>query len=144
MANEFVLPTQKVKASTMSPKNLIIFSAPKVGKTELLAALPNNLILDMEEGTDFVDALKINIKSIDDIKKVGAAIKAANYPYDYVTVDTVTALEIMCLPYAEILYARTPMGKNWFKTDKTTGKLVNESGKKQYGEITSLPNGAGL
>lgn len=142
MSDDFVLPTQKVKASTMSPKNLIIFSQPKTGKTELLAGLDNNLILDMEDGTDFVDAMKVKIKSIEDIKAVGRKIKEAGYPYAYVTVDTVTALEDMCKPYAEILYARTPMGKNWFKKDKD-GKLDPASGKRQYGEITSLPNGAG-
>jgi hypothetical protein len=142
--SEIVLPKQKVKASTQSPKNLIIFSAPKVGKTELLAGLPNNLILDMEEGSDFVDAMKIKVKTVEDIKAVGVAIKKDDYPYDFVTVDTVTALETICLPYAEILYARTPMGKNWFKPDKNDEtKLADESGKKQYGQITSLPNGAG-
>ncbi len=139
---EIILPMQKVKASTMSPKNLIIFSPPKVGKTELLANLPNNLILDMEDGSDFVDAIKMKAKSVGDIKKIGAAIKKANYPYDYVTVDTITALETICIPYAELLYARTPMGKNWFKKDKD-GNLDKVSGKKQYGEITSLPNGGG-
>lgn len=138
---EIVLPKQKVKASTQSPKNLIIFSAPKVGKTELLAALENNLILDMEDGSDFVDALKIKAKTVEDIKAIGKKIKEADYPYDYVTIDTVTALEEICKPYAEILYARTPMGKNWFK--QKDGKLAPESGKRQYGDITSLPKGAG-
>lgn len=139
--SEIVLPKQKIKASTQSPGNLIIFSSPKVGKTELTAGLENNLILDMEEGSDFVDAIKIKIESVEDIKAVGTAIKKDGYPYDYVTVDTVTALETICLPYAEILYARTPMGKNWFK--KKDGKLDPASGKAQYGQITSLPNGAG-
>jgi len=138
-----VLPTQKVKASTQSPKNLIIFSPPKTGKTELVAQLENNLILDMEEGSDFVDALKIKVKTVEDIKAVGEQIKKDGYPYDYLTVDTVTALETICMPYAEILYAKTPMGKNWFKKDPKTGKLLPESGKKQYGEIIGLPNGAG-
>jgi len=138
-----VLPLQKVKAATKSPKNLIIFSAPKVGKTELLAGLDNNLILDMEDGSDFVDAIKMKVKSVGDIKKVGVAIKEAGYPYDYVTIDTITALETICVPYAEILYARTPMGKNWFKKDPVSGKLALESGKSQYGDILGLPNGAG-
>ena len=142
MANEFILPMQKVKASTQSPKNLILFSAPKVGKTELVAGLENNLILDMEDGSDYVDAIKIKVKTVQDIKAVGVKIKEAGYPYDYVTCDTVTALEEMCKPYAELLYSRTPMGKNWFKKDKD-GNLVPESGKRTYGDITSLPKGGG-
>jgi hypothetical protein len=138
----FMLPLQKMKATTQSPKNMIIFSAPKVGKTELVAGLENNLILDMEDGSDYVDSMRVKIDSVADIKKVGAAIKAADYPYDYVTIDTITALETICIPYAESLYARTPMGKNWFKKDEN-GKLLPESGKAQYGDIIGLPNGAG-
>ena len=139
-----ILPLQKVKALTASPKNLIIYSAPKVGKTELVAGLPNNLILDMEEGSDYVDALKIKVKTVQDIKTVGVKIKEANYPYDYVTIDTVTALETICIPYAEILYARTSMGKNWFKKDpKDNTKLAIDSGKIVYGDIINMPNGGG-
>jgi uncharacterized protein YycO len=108
-----------------------------------MAGLDNNLILDMEDGSDYVDAIKVKIKSVADIKKVGVAIKEAGYPYDYVTIDTITALENICVPYAEILYARTPMGKNWFKKDPVTGALMPESGKAQYGDILGLPNGAG-
>ena len=57
-------------------------------------------------------------------------------------VDTITALEEKCIPYAEILYSRKPMGKSWFKKD-TNGKLDKASGKAQYGNILNLPNGAG-
>jgi hypothetical protein len=143
-AEGIVLPTQKVKALTQSPKNLIIYSAPKVGKTELLAGLENNLILDLEDGSDFVDALKVKAKTVQDIKAIGVSIKEAGYPYDYVTIDTVTALETICIPYAEILYARTSMGKNWFKKDKENPNvLAPESGKMVYGDITNMPNGAG-
>lgn len=140
--SEIILPTQVVKATHMSPKNLIIFSKPKVGKTSLLAQLPNCLLIDLEDGSDYVDAMKIKAKSVDDIKAIGKAVKAAGYPYDYVAVDTITALETICIPYAETLYSRTPMGKNWFKKTPE-GKLAADSGKAMYGIITSLPNGAG-
>lgn len=40
------LPLAPVKATVKSPKELIIFSKPKVGKTTLLAGLENCLILD--------------------------------------------------------------------------------------------------
>lgn len=41
-----VLPTAKVAPECKSPKNLIIFSKPKIGKTSLLSTLDNCLILD--------------------------------------------------------------------------------------------------
>ena len=42
--NDIELPMQKVMAASKSPNNLIIFSKPKVGKTSLLAELPNALM----------------------------------------------------------------------------------------------------
>jgi energy-coupling factor transporter ATP-binding protein EcfA2 len=130
--SEIVLPMTKVSAETKSPKNLIIFSKPKVGKTTLLSQLENCLILDLEEGSDYVDAIKLKARSIDDIRAIGKAIKEAGYPYKYVAVDTITALEEMCIPFAEDLYSKSSMGKNWF-TD----------GKPKYGSILNMPNGAG-
>lgn len=126
------LPKAKSPASTGSPANLIIFSKPKTGKTTLIAQLENCLILDLESGTKYVEAMKIEANSIAEIKAIGSAILADNKPYDYIAVDTITKLEDLCIPYAEDLYSRTPMGKNWFT-----------SGKAQYGTILSLPNGAG-
>jgi energy-coupling factor transporter ATP-binding protein EcfA2 len=130
--SEIVLPMTKVSAETKSPKNLIIFSKPKVGKTTLLSQLENCLILDLEDGSDYVDAIKLKARSIDDIRAIGKAIKEAGYPYKYVAVDTITALEEMCIPFAEDLYSKSSMGKNWFT-----------EGKPKYGSILNMPNGAG-
>jgi hypothetical protein len=137
-----ILPTQKVKALTQNPKNLIIFSKPKVGKTELLSQLDNCLIIDCEEGSDYVDAIKYKVNSVQEIKELGKEIIKQGKPYTYIALDTVTALENMCVNYAELLYSKKTIGKNWFKKD-TNGKLSPESGKAQYGNILNLPNGAG-
>lgn len=131
---EIVLPTSKVKASHQSPKNLIVFSKPKVGKTNLISQLDNCLLLDLESGADYVDAMKIQAKSVQDIKKIGKAIKEAGNPYSYIAVDTITALEEMCVSYGEILYSQSPMGKNWFNPG---------GGKEKYGNILGLPEGSG-
>lgn len=129
---EIKLPTGKVPAQALSPRNLIIFSKPKTGKTTLLSQLDNCLILDLEQGSIYLEAMKVEANSIADIKAVGKAIKEAGNPYDYVAVDTITALEEMCIPYAEELYSKSSMGKAWFT-----------SGKPQYGNILNMPNGAG-
>ena len=126
------LPLSPIKALTKSPKELIIFSKPKVGKTTLLAGLKNCLILDFEDGSDYVEALKIKIKTLEELKQVGKAIKEAGNPYDYIAVDTVTALEEFCIGYAEELYSKSSMGKNWFT-----------EGKPKYGTIINMPQGAG-
>ena len=143
---KLVLPTKISKATHKSPKNIIIFSKPKTGKTSLLAQLPNWLILDLEDGTDYVDCMAVKAKNVKDIQEIGNAIKEAGNPYAGVAVDTITALEEICIPYAETLYSRTAMGKNWFKmVDGPDGKpmLADDSGKRIYSSILNMPNGAG-
>jgi len=121
-----VLPTKKVKAERVNPKRLIIYSKPKTGKTTAFAGLDNNLIFDLENGADYVEALKIKISSLQELLDAGKAIKAGGFPYKYVTIDTVTALEDMIGPLAIKLYRQTSMGKNY-----------------DGDNILSLPNGAG-
>jgi hypothetical protein len=126
------LPLSPVKALTKSPKELIIFSKPKVGKTTLLSGLKDCLILDFENGTDYIEAMKLKVKSVEELKAIGKAIKEANHPYKYIAIDTVTALEEFCIAYAEDLYSKSSVGKNWFT-----------EGKPKYGTIINMPQGAG-
>jgi hypothetical protein len=121
-----VLPTKKVKADRVNPKRLIIYSKPKTGKTSAFAGLDGNLIIDLENGADYVEAIKVKANNLQELKEIGKAIKEANYPYKYVTIDTVTALEDMVMPLAINLYKQTSMGKNY-------------SGD----SVLTLPNGAG-
>lgn len=127
-----VLPKKPIKPTHKNPKNLIIFSAPKVGKTSNLAQLENCLIFDLEEGTSYVEGLFVKIKSIADIKKYGEQIKKEGKPYKFIAVDTVTKLEEYSITLAEEMYSKSPMGSKWF-----------QEGKKKYGNILGLPNGAG-
>jgi hypothetical protein len=128
------LPFGMVKSISKNPKSTVIFSKPKVGKTSLFAQLPNSLILDFESGTDYVDAVKVGISSISELWDVAAQIAAAGHPYKVIIADTCTALEDLCIPYAEDLYSRSSMGANWFKP---------KGGKELYGSIINMPNGAG-
>lgn len=52
--------------------------------------------------------------------------KKGGYTYKFITIDTVSALEDIALELANILYRKTPMGRNWTGDD-----------------VTKLPNGAG-
>lgn len=128
------LPTGVVSAVTKSPKNLVIFSKPKVGKTTLLSHLPNSLLIDLEDGSDYVAAVKIKITTIQDLFNLEQAIINAGKPYKYIAIDTISALEDLCIPYAEFLYSKSPMGANWFKPD---------GGKAKHGTILNMANGAG-
>ena len=119
------LPTTKLPAITQDPKNLIIYGTPKVGKTTLLSTLKDNLILDFEDGSDYVEALKLKVNNFKEFNEICEAIVAAGKPYKFITVDTVTALEDFAKPLAMKLYKATPAGANY------------------SGDILLAPNGSG-
>jgi hypothetical protein len=123
---KIVLPTKKVDAIRVDPKKLVMYAPPKMGKTTVAAELPNSLIIDLENGSDFVSAMKVNANDLDELNAIAVAIEEAGKPYDFVVVDTITKLEEMVLPLALSLYKATPMGKNFKGTD-----------------VLTLPNGAG-
>lgn len=148
MANEtgsLTLPTKVSKAAMKDPRLLILYAPPKAGKTTLLSTLPNNLMLDLEGGANYVEALKMNIigwvspkNEKEESKKeryaegnyymdeAGLAIMQAGRPYDFITVDTATKLEELVKPLALKKYKDTPMGAAFDGTD-----------------VLELPRGAG-
>lgn len=115
-----VLPTKPLPKVTQDPKNLIIYGVPKIGKTTLLATLENNLIIDIEDGSDYVEALKVKIKNIKELMELCSEIKKAGKPYKFITIDTVTALEEFAKPLALKLYKESPQGSNFQGTDVLT------------------------
>lgn len=94
------LPLKKIPATLQDPKNLILYGIPKVGKTTLLSQLEDCLIIDTEEGSDYVDAIKVKVKNLDDIISLCKAIKNAGNPYKFAAVDTISTLEDICTPLA--------------------------------------------
>lgn len=121
------LPKEKTKIKTENPKNLIMFGLPKCGKTTVLSYLPRALHIDMENGTDYVEAYAIKANTYTKLYEIAMALKETPNQFDFVILDTITALEDIVLPYANKLYRDTPMGVNFDPN----------------ANITKLPNGAG-
>lgn len=126
-----VLPTNKVPATSTNPHFLIIYGRPKSGKTSSLAQLEGNLIIDLEGGSTFIDALAVQARDVNTLGEIAQAIRAKNSEvghsfYKRITIDNATRLEEICLPYAATLYRQTPVAKNWKGTDVRT--LPNGSG----------------
>lgn len=126
-----ILPKEKNKPKVNNPRFLILFGRPKSGKTTLLSKLDNCLIIDLEGGSEFLEALSIQARTIEDLANISRAIneetaKTGKKPYKYIAIDNATRLEEMCLGYAKVLYKQTPMGKSYNGDD-----------------IRTLPNGSG-
>lgn len=125
-----VLPTEKIIAKAINPRFLILFGKPKSGKTTIVSELENNLIIDLEGGSEFLDALSVQARNVGDLGAIASAIREKNneckgFFYKHITIDNATRLEEITLSYALTLYQQTPMGKS-FK-----------------GDIRQLPNGGG-
>jgi|ERR1035437_3482629 hypothetical protein len=132
VAPGIMLPMDALPALSQNPKTLVLFSKPKIGKTTLLSKLGGCLLLDLEDGSDYVSAVKIKATTYTAMMQIVKKINEAGNPYKYLAVDTITALEEIVIPYAEYLYQQTPMGTKWF----TETKL-------KYKSILNLPNGGG-
>lgn len=94
-------------------------------KTSAIAQLENNLIIDLEGGSTFVDAMAIQCRTINDLGEAAQAIRAKNTEvghsfYKHITIDNATRLEDICMSYACTLYRQTELGKKWTGTDVTT------------------------
>jgi len=136
MAINLNLPVSSQKAKSKNPRKLFIFAHTKCGKTKTASLLPNNLIIDLEDGSDFCDGMFLNIKQIakennmsvlQTLKEVTTQLKSSEQKYDYLTIDTASALEQYAEQLAVILYKKSPIGKNYQGTNV----------------VTELPNGAG-
>lgn len=121
------LPKEKRLATRVNPGFIIIYGKPKSGKTTALSMLDDCLILDLEEGTEFMNALTIPVTDIKQMFEVARSIREAGNPYKYIAFDTASKLEDdIVLPLAKKFYTDTPQGKAW-----------------QGDDVKKLPNGAG-
>lgn len=140
------LPTRDkpVKATRIGPKILILYSLPKVGKTDQLvelAKVKDCLIIDAEQphGTDTYDTTAIKVDNMSQAKYVSSLIDemgakriaAGNkgldaFPYQFIAIDTIDAIEDMAEISATEKYKASTIGKT-FK-EKSVLELPNGGG----------------
>lgn len=158
-----MLPKEKIKATRKNPKRLIIYGKPKIGKTTALAQLPDTLLLDLENGSDHVDAMKVNILGLypppkepkEDARARAAKFnyylsefkiligrelkKNGKFPYKRLAVDTLSKIEEWAEEEATLAYMDSPIGAK-FNRDPKTLKVLDKS---KWASVLSLPRGAG-
>lgn len=108
-----ILPTKPVPKVTQDPKNLILYGMPKIGKTTTLSTLQDNLIVDFEDGSDYIEALKVKIHNLNEFGELCKALQESSHKYKFITIDTVTALEEFVKPLALNMYRKTPAGASY-------------------------------
>ena len=147
------LPTERSVVENYNPKLMVIFGKPKSGKSSFVAAIDDNLIIDLEDGYRALSVMKVQARTAKDMQEIRNAIIAKGKelhkaPYKYITIDNATRLEEMSVALAAELYRATPMGSNWgyvvdqkgmVVKDPKTGKLMIDP----KADVRQLANGAG-
>lgn len=140
-----ILPDTPIPPERINPRFLLIYGPRKVGKTTTLAKLESNLIIDLEEGTDYVSALKIKCKTLEEFRLLCTELcKHKPRKYKYVTIDTIDVIQDWALLRACELYKQSPVGKNFNveANNYTVEGLANGAGylwiRKAFNEILQL------
>ena len=103
--SQIQLPTERSVVTNYNPKLLIIMGRPKQGKSSFIAAIDDNLIIDLEDGYRALSVMKVQARSMKDLQEIKSAIIAKGKelnkaPYRFITIDNATRLEEMSIPYA--------------------------------------------
>jgi hypothetical protein len=123
------LPTKVTKVQSVDPDRMIIASFPKTGKTSVFSELTLNgkwLVVDMENGSKFIENLRVSVTTPEQLIKLGEEITKAEFPYEGLIIDSLTVLENLAKQVATDKYRNSLIGSTWAGDD-----------------IIDLPKGAG-
>ena len=151
-----ILPTNLIKASETAPKDLIIYSQPKMGKTTIMAEFTKELkgkglIINLEPGgTDYVDGYYVNCyekpsdgfnEAITKYKEIIKELQENPGTYDYLVLDSLTVLDAWSDIAGTYKYMSTPIGKN-FNRDPKTGRVISHT-EPEWKSVTTIGDGNG-
>lgn len=155
---EITLPTEVVKAESKSPKRILFYAKPKQGKTTALSLLKNALIIDTEDGSEFVDAMKIKVditkpihEQAEHFLKICKAIYMKGYNketkvytpfYKYVIIDTMTRLDSWSEIIGTLNYMEKGQGKKWNLKEGTINDRYKPTDK-QFETVHEIGQGYG-
>ena len=107
----------KRKAVSQNPKSLLLYGAPKVGKTTALSQLKDCLIIDTEDGANMIDGYIETVKTREElIELLQEAQKGRDYKY--VAIDTIDRIatwaeKSVCKEENVVGIADLPFGKGF-------------------------------
>ena len=121
------LELAKKQKANVNPVKLLLFAHTKVGKTTAVSKLPNALIIDLENGTNYITGNILNVKqlSLQSGKKeyailyeIAKEIEETNQiqkrkVFKFIVFDTITALQDIAENLALEMYKMSPIGKNY-------------------------------
>lgn len=105
------LDLSTLKASKdIKPPRIVLYSTPKWGKTTLAASIPDNLLLDVEQGSGAVSVARIEKSELDTYQKFMTALKGVyeqKHKFKVCTIDTIDWLEDLVFQQAAAEHGKT-------------------------------------
>jgi hypothetical protein len=84
------LPTQRTKPTTdLGKQTMLIYGAPKSGKSDFASRLPDALFLECEPGLNHLEVFKIPTYTWDDFLAACKLISQGNHQFKTVVIDTI-------------------------------------------------------
>jgi len=107
------IPKDVRKAPRSEPRSLLIYSAPKLGKTSIAAQIPKSLLVEMEKGgADAVDARVMEIDNPNDLKPLFTMLKAEK-GIEVIVLDTLSKMDEWSEITGTESYQQKPQGKSF-------------------------------
>lgn len=148
------LPTEPHKAE-VNARTMILFGKEKCGKTTALSQLKNCLIVDTERGSEFLEALAVQVPEdkgpvgkIQWLKKLAEKLIAEDKPYDYVAIDTLSEVNEWSEWSGTYRYMNTAQGKSFNRVKDARGNPEKggaflDPSDDDYMSVHTLPEGYG-
>ena len=108
---------EMVTIKSHSPRELMIYSKPKMGKTDLISRIEDCAIIDLEGGSGYVNGYIHQVNNLDELGKLLTWLEKEK-PYKYVAIDTISRLEEFCEIEATLNYMNSTQGKEFNKVTK--------------------------
>lgn len=154
---KFVLPEEITKSSGTSPRDLVIISQPKMGKSAILGDFSvkyNAVVLNLEKGGyEYIDARKMDIyenEATTEIEAYYNFIQIRNIllkekeKYDVLIIDGLSDLDRMSDLGGTLTYMNSIIGKKFNRVDpKNPLSKKLEPTDPGFKSVLTLPEGAG-
>lgn len=130
---------------SLNPQIQIIYSVPKAGKTTLVSALEDHLILELEQGgADYIKGRVQEISKPSEFNQILDLIKNSNKPVcTYLVIDTITKLDEWSEIVGTYNYMSKPQGKKFNREgDDPNGKKILHTDLR-FETVHEIPQGYG-
>lgn len=150
------LPDDITKVTISAPRDLVVVSIPKMGKSAILGHFTtkyNAVVLDLEKGGyEYIPARRMSTYATQESDRWESYQNYISYrkllldnkgKYDYLIIDGLTDLDDLTEIGATLLYMNTIIGKKFNRKNNVPDGEKLDYNDPEWKSVLSLPDGAG-